>query len=260
MCSASAALRLPPLCFIVLLHAFCRADGDADDLDNTNKSFQEGAFATLYTLTKSRQLDASLRLSVRKEVLEFLQASAGRLGIQCTATAVSSTQIVPAILWMSCMCCTLVGLLGNSCCCPASMQLLHLTLLAALLLLSAALPCSVQHLLPLGHSYRTMVSWQSVETQPAVTHVACSIPTCTVSMVVHSITSPHLAIDLVAQQNMHSLLDSVHRHIYVSTSHIRDSCPFSCLVCRIFKAIRVRYCTLLCTCVWQQSMRSSKGR
>jgi hypothetical protein len=107
----SAALRLPPLCFIVLLHAFCRADADADDLDNTNKSFQEGAFATLYTLTKSRQLDASLRLSVLKVVLEFLQASAGRLGIQCTATAVSSTQTVPAILWMSCMCCTLVGLL-----------------------------------------------------------------------------------------------------------------------------------------------------
>ncbi|WIA14496.1 hypothetical protein OEZ85_003018 [Tetradesmus obliquus] len=49
------------------------ADGDSDDLDNSNKSFQEGAFATLYTLTKSRQLDASVRLAVLKVVLEFLQ-------------------------------------------------------------------------------------------------------------------------------------------------------------------------------------------
>jgi hypothetical protein len=52
-----------------------RAEGDNDDLDNTNKSFQEGAFATLYTLTKNRQLDASVRLAVLKVVLEFLQAS-----------------------------------------------------------------------------------------------------------------------------------------------------------------------------------------
>jgi hypothetical protein len=52
----------------------CRAaEGESDELDNTNKSFQEGAFATLYTLTKNRQLDASLRLAALKVVLEFLQ-------------------------------------------------------------------------------------------------------------------------------------------------------------------------------------------
>jgi hypothetical protein len=48
-------------------------EGETDDLDNTNKSFQEGAFATLYTLTKNRQLDASFRLAALKIVLEFLQ-------------------------------------------------------------------------------------------------------------------------------------------------------------------------------------------
>uniref|UniRef100_A0A383VUJ6 PAS domain-containing protein n=1 Tax=Tetradesmus obliquus TaxID=3088 RepID=A0A383VUJ6_TETOB len=48
-------------------------EGETDDLDNTNKSFQEGAFATLYTLTKNKQLDASLRLAALKVVLEFLQ-------------------------------------------------------------------------------------------------------------------------------------------------------------------------------------------
>jgi hypothetical protein len=69
----------------LLLYVVCSADGDADDLDNTNKSFQEGAFATLYTLTKSRQLDASLRLSILKVVLEFLQVSTGSFGQQCTA-------------------------------------------------------------------------------------------------------------------------------------------------------------------------------
>lgn len=50
-------------------------EGETDDLDNTNKSFQEGAFATLYTLTKNKQLDASLRLAALKVVLEFLQVT-----------------------------------------------------------------------------------------------------------------------------------------------------------------------------------------
>jgi hypothetical protein len=63
------------MCLCQFTHLTCSADGDSDDLDNTNKSFQEGAFATLYTLTKSRQLDASVRLAVLKVVLEFLQAS-----------------------------------------------------------------------------------------------------------------------------------------------------------------------------------------
>eukprot|EP00882_Tetradesmus_deserticola_P012154 GHRQ01012877.1.p2 GENE.GHRQ01012877.1~~GHRQ01012877.1.p2 ORF type:complete len:114 (+),score=25.85 GHRQ01012877.1:354-695(+) len=49
------------------------AEGDTDELDNSNKSFQEGAYATLHTLTKNKQLDASLRLAAVKLVLEFLQ-------------------------------------------------------------------------------------------------------------------------------------------------------------------------------------------
>ncbi|WIA34682.1 hypothetical protein OEZ86_012995 [Tetradesmus obliquus] len=49
-------------------------DGEGgDEIDTNSKSFQEGAFATLYTLTKNRQLDASLRVAALKVVLEFLQ-------------------------------------------------------------------------------------------------------------------------------------------------------------------------------------------
>jgi hypothetical protein len=176
-----------------LPYAFGSANGDADDLDNTNKSFQEGAFATLYTLTKSRQLDASLRLSILKVVLEFLQASAGSRCIQCTATATLSTFLNH--MMEECDAMYAFGTaLGNFCCCPASMQQLQLTLLAAVLLPSAALPCSVQHLLPLGHSYRPLVGGSLLGRNLPLMHVACHISNCTVALVVYNVIPPHLAM------------------------------------------------------------------
>jgi hypothetical protein len=55
----------------------CRVDGDgSEDTDSNSNSLQEGAFATLCTLTKNRQLDALLRVATLKVVLEFLQVSA----------------------------------------------------------------------------------------------------------------------------------------------------------------------------------------
>jgi hypothetical protein len=53
----------------------CRPDGaDAgDDLGSNNKSVQEGLFATLYTLTKNKAMDTSLRVAAIRVVVEFLQ-------------------------------------------------------------------------------------------------------------------------------------------------------------------------------------------
>lgn len=52
----------------------CRLNGgDADDLESKNKSVQKAVFATLYTLTKNKTLDASLRVACLRVVLEFLQ-------------------------------------------------------------------------------------------------------------------------------------------------------------------------------------------
>jgi hypothetical protein len=67
-------------------------EGETDDLDNTNKSFQEGAFATLYTLTKNRQLDASIRLAALKIVLEFLQVNMQRGIMQVTCMLLQALQ------------------------------------------------------------------------------------------------------------------------------------------------------------------------
>lgn len=51
-----------------------RPDGEGgDDLGSNNKSIQEGVFATLYTLTKNRAMDTSLRIAALRVVLEFLQ-------------------------------------------------------------------------------------------------------------------------------------------------------------------------------------------
>lgn len=57
------------------LFAACRPDGEAatDDLGSNNRSLQEGLFATLYTLTKNKALDTSLRVAALRVVLEFLQ-------------------------------------------------------------------------------------------------------------------------------------------------------------------------------------------
>lgn len=57
-----------------LHHPVHRPDGEAaDGVDSNNKSIQEGVFATLYTLTKNRALDISLRVASLRVVLEFLQ-------------------------------------------------------------------------------------------------------------------------------------------------------------------------------------------
>jgi hypothetical protein len=54
-----------------------RASGeDGDDVDTNNKTIQEAVFATIYTLTKSRSLDTSLRVAILRVVLEFLQVRA----------------------------------------------------------------------------------------------------------------------------------------------------------------------------------------
>lgn len=53
----------------------CRPEGEAgaDDLGSNNKSFQEGLFATVYTLTKNKTMDTSLRVAGLRILLEFLQ-------------------------------------------------------------------------------------------------------------------------------------------------------------------------------------------
>jgi hypothetical protein len=53
----------------------CRPEGEAgaDDLGSNNKSLQEGLFATLYTLTKNKTMDTSLRVAGLRILLEFLQ-------------------------------------------------------------------------------------------------------------------------------------------------------------------------------------------
>lgn len=68
------------------MHAARRPEGEAgDDLGTNNKSIQEGLFATLFTLTKNRAMDQSLRIAGLRVVLEFLQVRAWCAGASSCA-------------------------------------------------------------------------------------------------------------------------------------------------------------------------------
>jgi hypothetical protein len=78
LCSHAAAPKCSkPTAVVAVL---CRPDGaDAGDaLGSSGKSMQEGVFATLYTLTKNKSMDTSLRVASLQVVLEFLQVCAER--------------------------------------------------------------------------------------------------------------------------------------------------------------------------------------
>jgi hypothetical protein len=58
----------------------CRPEeAGADDLGSNNKSFQELVFGTLYTLTKNKTMDTSLRVAGLRILLEFLQVGCAEL-------------------------------------------------------------------------------------------------------------------------------------------------------------------------------------
>jgi hypothetical protein len=67
----------------VAVAVLCRPDGaDAGDaLGSSCKSMQKGVFATLYTLTKNKSMDTSLRVAALRIVLEFLQVCADRQAV-----------------------------------------------------------------------------------------------------------------------------------------------------------------------------------
>lgn len=57
----------------------CRPEGEAGDDFGNSKSIQEGLFATLFTLTKNRAMDTSLRIAGLRVVLEFMQVCCAML-------------------------------------------------------------------------------------------------------------------------------------------------------------------------------------
>lgn len=147
------------MCAGLPAHAAGRPEGEAgDDLGTNNKSIQEGLFATLFTLTKNRAMDQSLRIAGLRVVLEFLQVHAWRAGASscalhaCLAQQSCGIRSVPRKRLQHSQKPVCAGLL------PVLTNTLPMCVLAAVL------QDHIQLFVPLDYRQRGRVSWHLLQT------------------------------------------------------------------------------------------------